>query len=112
MLYRSVLVLMLFALNLFAFDMDKYEKAALKGNVKAMVTLGKLYYAGKEIPQDYKKSFYYFSKAVSKGNTHAKVMLALLYQEGKGTGKNLLMTMKLLKEASKSGDKLSKEWVM
>ncbi len=106
-----VLVFVVLVFDVFAINIDKYEKAALKGNVKAMVTLGKVYYAGKEVPQDYKKSFFYFSKAVSEGDTQAKIMLSALYQKGIGTKRNILMVMKLLKEASDDGDKLAKEWL-
>lgn len=108
---RLIVVLLCLHVMVFAIDITRYEKGASKGDVKSMIVLGKLYYSGKDIPQDYKKSLYYFSKAAAKGNNHAKVMLSLLYQNGYGVKKNLLMWIKLLKDAAKNGNKLAKEWI-
>ena len=55
-----------------------YEKAADKGSVEAMVSLGVLYANGQGVAQDFAKAREWYQKAADKGDASAKVRLQQL----------------------------------
>ena len=53
--------------------------ASIRGNADAQVTLGVMYYAGEDVPQDYKKALKWFQKAANQGDDNAQYHLGLMY---------------------------------
>jgi TPR repeat protein len=63
-----------------------YEKAAAKGESKAMVSLGFLYTFGH--PQDYAKAREWYEKAAAQSNSKAMTELGKLYENGLGVAED------------------------
>ena len=56
------------------------EKAAQNGNTEAMDNLGKMYYYGNMVKQDYKSALYWLEKAASKGSEFSCCLLGKYYE--------------------------------
>ena len=56
------------------------EKAAQNGNTEAMENLGKMYYYGNMVKQDYKSALYWLEKAASKGSEFSCCLLGKYYE--------------------------------
>ena len=83
-------------------DGEKYIKwlniAAQNGSSGAILRLGKAFYEGKLVPQEYKKAFEYFLLCSKTTNTEgAQYYLGLMYNNGKYVPKNVFMAERWLK---------------
>lgn len=85
-----------FAEGLHAFNAAKYDKAfgnwwplAVRGHAKAQAALGFMYYSGKGVKLDDKKSMFWFSRAAEKGQPTAQFFMGLHYFYGRGVKKDL-----------------------
>ena len=68
-----------------------YQKAADKGNLKAMLKLAEIYEGGIIVKKDFNKSFELYLKAAEKGNSTAILQLARNYENGSGVEKICLL---------------------
>ena len=59
------------------------EKAAENGNIEAMEELGKMFYYGKVLKQDYKSALYWLEKAASQGAEFSCCLLGKYYEAQK-----------------------------
>lgn len=82
-----------------------YLKAADRGNSRAMVDIGAMYYRGFGVVQSYTDAQTWWEKAFQQGNLEASVGLAFLYAEGLGHGKDLKMANFYYHEALRQGYK-------
>lgn len=57
-----------------------YSDAANEGSSEGMAELGRLYYEGKVIDKNLKKSFYWFSRAAKKGSAYAENSLGYFFE--------------------------------
>jgi TPR repeat protein len=60
------------------------RKAAEQGNAQAQFILGRMYYFGKGVQQDYSKAVKWYRKAAEQGYAKAQCNLAVMYARGKG----------------------------
>jgi len=94
---------------------EYYRRAAQKGNASAMFCLGKLYWTGKGVKQDYAESVRWFKAAAKAGNVEAMVMLGWVYYRGLGNGKivspSLRKSRKYYQMAVDNGDDRSFYWL-
>lgn len=65
-----------------------FEKLAGKGDDKAMVQLGILYYQGTGVQPDYSKAMDWFLQAFAKNNADAFVNLGVMHRDGQAVPKN------------------------
>ena len=65
-------------------DVDDCKVWAEQGNAVAQSNLGIIYQWGQGVPEDYKKSVYWYSKAAEQGHTAAQSNLGIMYASGKG----------------------------
>ncbi len=63
---------------------DFYQQAADRGQPRAMIALGNLYFRGRGVPYDPAQVAYWYQKASDRGSSRAKVLLAECYRDGKG----------------------------
>ena len=84
-----------------------YTEAAQQGHAGAQNNLGSLYFNGKHVEQDYKKSFELF-KAASGELIAAQYNLGLSYLNGYGTEKDVDLAVEYFLLASSHGDNKSK----
>ncbi|MBE6371967.1 MAG: hypothetical protein E7055_07820 [Lentisphaerae bacterium] len=73
---------------------EYYRRAAQKGNASAMFCLGKLYWSGKGVKQDYAEAVRWFKAAAEGGNVEAMVVLGWVYYRGLGDGKIVAVDLK------------------
>jgi len=63
---------------------DYFEKAALKGNIKAQLNLARIYRDGAlNINYDIDKMLYWYQKAAERDNVYAQIRLGYIYSEAK-----------------------------
>jgi len=60
------------------------REASEQGDPRAQFILGKMYYFGKGVQQDYAKAVKWYFKAAEQGNAKAQFNLAVTYASGKG----------------------------
>jgi TPR repeat protein len=93
-------------------DNDKarewYEKAADKGSVDAMVSLGVLYANGQGVAQDYAKARQWYQKAADKGSVEAMFTLGLHYDYGHGVAQDFAKAREWYEKAADKGDASAK----
>ncbi len=76
----------------------------IAGNDKAQNTLGKWYYTGQNVQQNYEVALKYWAQAAKQGNAEAIGNMAMCYQLGHGTRVDSAMAANLYKESLKKGN--------
>lgn len=84
-----------------------YLKATYKGNGIAQRKVGRLYFTGKGLPQDYGLAYRYFLAAAKNGDSVAQRYIAIMYYKGIGLGKNTDHAIRWFHVASRNGDNVS-----
>ncbi len=79
------------------------------GNPGAESNLGKSYYTGRGVPQDYVKAAFYFNQAGSQGDESAQYMLATMYASGKGVPKSAVNAAYWYEKAAEQGNALAQD---
>jgi len=79
-------------------------QAAEKGDHKAQVKLGLIFYQGEGIEQDYKKSFYWANKAATQGNPQGELLLGEIYRLGNGVTQNYQKSFEWFFKAAEHGN--------
>ncbi len=79
------------------------EKAA-NGDADAELQLGRLYYDGQGVPQDYAQTALLFRMAANEGDADAQAVLAALYFEGNGVPKDYNKMIEWLRKAAEQGN--------
>lgn len=74
--------------------------SASNGSTYSMKVLGRAYYHGREIQQDYETAFALFETAANAGDAEAIYLLGSLYHHGEGTEKDLVKARALYAEAA------------
>jgi TPR repeat protein len=80
-----------------------YQKAADKGSVDAMVSLGVLYASGQGFTQDYAKAREWYQKAADKGSADAMYNLGNLYDDGHGVAQDSAKAREWYQKAADKG---------
>ncbi|MDH2998852.1 hypothetical protein A1D22_03145 [Pasteurellaceae bacterium LFhippo2] len=83
------------------------EKSAEHGLSESQVLLGRLYFYGHIVPEDYKKAKEWFELAMQQNNMEAASMLSIMYLEGKGVEKSMEKAMELIIKAANANDPLA-----
>lgn len=80
------------------------EDACKSGDYKECTNLGREYYIGKNLKQDFFKAVELFNIACENNNAKGCYNLAIMYHKGQGTRQDYLMAAKLYKKACLQGD--------
>jgi TPR repeat protein len=76
---------------------------AEQGDAKGQYELGRMYYQGKGVPQDYVEALRWYRKAADQGNAKAQYGLAYIYHEGKGVPRDPLVALDWFRKAADQG---------
>lgn len=87
--------------------LSELEQLAQSGDSKAQLRLGEMYYAGKEVPQDYRKAAGLFSMAAESSNPDAQLYLGTMYESGEGMAKNSVKAMEWYVKAAEGGNAMA-----
>ena len=84
-----------------------YRKAAEQGYAKAQHNLGRLYYMGRGVQQDYAEAVKWYRKAADQGHAQAQCKLGIMYDEGHGVRQNSGEAVKWYRRSAEQGDPIS-----
>lgn len=76
---------------------------AEKGDADAQDFLGRMYYEGKIVAQDYTEALKWFEKAAEEGHIGAKLEMGKMYYAGLGVGQDIDKAIELISEAAEQG---------
>ena len=79
------------------------KKRADSGDADVKETLGRLYFFGLGVPQDYELARQWYEKAAAQGNAMAQFHLGLLYYNAQGVPKNVAKAMEWWQKAAAQG---------
>lgn len=86
-------------------DVQTCQKAAEHGDAQAQYNLGKMYYAGEGLPQNFQKTKILWEESSKKGSAQSLNGLGLLYYTGEGVqGKNVKLAKELFHKAAQLGE--------
>jgi TonB family protein len=88
-------------------DVDDCRVKAEQGNDQAQYVLGKMYYKGQGVPQDYQESAKWYRKSSEQGNSNSQLNLGMLYETGKGVPQNHKESVKWYRKSAEKGNSLS-----
>lgn len=77
---------------------------ALKDDRNAQLDLGRFYFGGDGVEQNYEKAYWWFSEAAEKGSVNALTNLGIMYVGGYGIQKSLKHGMELLEQSAEFND--------
>ncbi len=83
-----------------------YDKTSKNDAFKEFI-IGKMYYDGKCVPQDYKKAINSFLVASENGNSNAQYYLGTMCMNGIGTDKDMSLATEFLMKSAYNGNKYS-----
>lgn len=83
--------------------LELFERAAKKGQVKAQLYLGAMYYAGVGTPQDYGQAIKWFTQAAKGNDRVAQFALGYIYEKGESAPQNYKKAIKWFKRAGQQG---------
>ena len=78
-----------------------YRKAAEQGNATGQIALGRSYYYGTGVKQDYAQAVKWYRKAAEQGNAAAQILLGHCYRDGNGVKQDYTKANKWYSKASK-----------
>jgi TPR repeat protein len=79
------------------------EERAQQGNASAESLLGRAYYEGVGVPQNYTIALPWLNKAAAQGDRDALFFLGLMYEHGRGVGQDLRHALDLFDQAADKG---------
>ncbi len=88
-----------------------YIKASYKGNSIAQRKVGRMYFRGSGLPQDYGLAYRYFLAAAKNGDVISQRYIAIMYYKGIGLSKDERQAIRWFSVASKNGDLASKKFL-
>jgi TPR repeat protein len=100
----AMFIILFTAPSVFCGDFENTLKKADKGDAKAQINLGDMFYDGKGVPKDYKKALHWWAKAAEQGNAEAQYNLGWMYQNGKGVPQNYKQAAYWFTKAAEQGD--------
>ncbi|MGH8274190.1 MAG: tetratricopeptide repeat protein [Gammaproteobacteria bacterium] len=80
------------------------QQAAKHGNARAQFFLGKRYYNGSGVRQNFARAAYWFHKAAARGITGAQYDLARMYYKGRGVPQDNTNAFYWYRQAANGGD--------
>lgn len=72
----------------YASEAEELTVKANQGDLQAQLELGRIYFGGLDVPQDYQQSFTWYSKAADQDDAEAQYNLGTMYFLGKGVAKD------------------------
>jgi TPR repeat protein len=80
------------------------RKAAVGKNAKSQTTLGRLYYLGEGVGQDFSEAVFWLRRGADQGNDDAQAQLGMAYYEGNGVAQDYARAAKLFAMAADAGN--------
>lgn len=78
--------------------------AAAKGDTRAKSMLGRMFFNGEGVPQNYLEAAFWLNAAAEAGDADAQGLLGMAYEEGFGVGQDFSKAAVLYRKAADQGD--------
>ncbi|HHF1770681.1 TPA: tetratricopeptide repeat protein [Haemophilus influenzae] len=89
----------------FAQAAEQFKDAGIvRGDAKAQLFLGRMYYEGEFFKQDYVEAAKWYRKAAEQGEEYGLLFLGEMYENGEGVEKDYAEAIKLYSKAAEQGD--------
>ena len=85
------------------FKLKQVLQDANAGDISACAYLGKMYYEGTGVEQNYNEAFKWYQKAADNGVTGAYIWLGVMYYNGQGVAQNYEKAFLWSKKAAENG---------
>jgi len=93
-----------YAAGNYAKALDLYTPLAKKGDAKAQLSLGTMYYIGQGVTQSYQEAAKLFERSAKQGNVLAQNILGEMYDQGLGVSQSYEEAAKWYRMAAEQGD--------
>jgi len=90
-------------------DLSALQQQADKGDADAQFELGRAYFNGNGVSQDFNKAFELFRKSADQGNPKAENNLAVMYGRGSGVKQDLAEAVKWYRKSAEQGAPLPED---
>src|SRR3984893_10873495 len=87
-----------------ASNLERAKAAAKRGDAPAEYFLGRVYFQGKDVAQDYGKAAQLFRKAAEQGNAQAQNDLGVMFENGLGVERDLTEAVNWFTRSAEQGD--------
>ena len=84
-------------------DFKETLQVAEQGNAKAQFSLGKMYYEGQGVRQDYAEAVQWYRKAAEQGYAEAQFNLGNMYADGQGARQDYAQAVHWYRKAAEQG---------
>lgn len=84
-------------------SLDAISKSAERGDADAQFKLGRMFYLGKGMPQDYAEAARWYRKAADQGHADAQCYLGSLYAVGQGVAQDYTEAHRWFRKAANQG---------
>ena len=103
---KIILIISLFFGVVVAKDLDPKKLAVScdNGDMDACFSIGKLYYTGEDVRQNYQKAAELYQKACDGGEPYGCVLLGILYEVGEGVRQDYAIAKEYYGKACDLGD--------
>ena len=85
-------------------DLGRAKAAVKRGDAAAEYFLGRAYFLGKDVAQDYSKAAELFRKAAEQGNAQAQNDLGAMFENGLGVERDLTEAVNWFTRSAEQGD--------
>lgn len=92
-------------------NIEFYVKEAERGQIKAQMIVGDIYFYGRGVKQSYEKAIEWYRKAADAGDISALRKIGRLYQDGNGVKKDYEEALKWYRKAAELGDDSSQRYI-
>ena len=94
------------------FKLKQVLQDANAGDISACAYLGKMYYEGTGVAQNYNEAFKWYQKAADNGVTGAYTWLGVMYYNGQGVAQNYGEAFQWFQKAVDNGDPVAYGWLV
>lgn len=105
--YMALLARALWAANQHGEALQLYRKAAERGNLRAMVSLGLILEAGDGVPKDVPGAYGWYERAAAGGSADGAINLAVALMQGNPLPRDVPRALDLLRTASAQGSAIA-----
>jgi len=90
---------------------EEPRAASPEDEAQELCDTGEKYYEGKDVAQNYKKAFEYFSKAAERDNAKAQCYMGICFYKGEGVTQNYIKAVEWFKKSAGQGYSDAQEWL-
>jgi TPR repeat protein len=88
-----------------------FESLAYQGDIRAQRAVGRSYYDGKGVPQNFEAALTWFRAAAGRGSTEAQLYLGIMYDDGDGVARDRVAAAKWYRKVADKDPSIASVWL-